>query len=573
LGRARDTGLPALSGRVTLKQEIDDERQAGFLLYVPVFRGGLIPQTVEARREALLGFVYIPFRAGDLLEGTFGEGRPSRVAFTLDDGEGVDPSRRLYASHDSREVERARHRQTVQLEVAGRPWTLHVASLPAFEASSARPLVWPLGALGLVVSAVLYLLASGQAQARAASEERAAALALSLSAQARVEAELREADRRKDEFLAMLAHELRNPLAPILSAAQLMERKLAAGLGVERERQVVHRQVLHLSRLVDDLLDVSRVTRGKVQLQRGPLSLETAVERALEAVRPLAEARQHRVVLEPAEERLWVEADPVRLEQVLSNLLTNAAKYTEPGGRISVGVAREAGEALVRVADTGMGIAPEALPSLFEPFVQLQHTLDRAQGGLGLGLTLVRALVEMHGGRVQVHSDGPGRGSTFTVRLPLLRAEPLGPPSAEPALDVALPVQAGGPLRVLVVDDNVDAAEALAEGLALDGHQVALAHDGAQALAEAERQRPDAIFLDIGLPVLDGLEVARRLRARQELQGCLLVALTGYGQASDRAATREAGFDAHLVKPAGLDALRATLSGRSARPAPDAAPL
>ncbi|HEX8434648.1 CHASE domain-containing protein, partial [Archangium sp.] len=547
MDRARDTGMPALTAEVTLKQEIEERKQAGFLLYLPVYRGGYVPATVEARRQALVGFVYSPFRADDLLNGIFGTERRPRVAFELYDGTEVDPARLLHSSPRPEALpQEPMLTATTTLSVAGRPWTLAFSSLPVFEEGARRPMVTPFAAGGVLVSLALFFLSLAQVRARGEAERNADGLRVALAERARVEERLREADRRKDDFLAMLAHELRNPLAPVLTAVQLMERKQREGQAIDREREVVERQVHHMRRLVDDLLDVSRVTRGKIHLQKRPLDVVGAAARAVEAARPFAESREHTLHVELPVEPVWTEADPVRLEQVLTNLLHNAAKYSERGGHITLTLEREAGEAVVHVADTGMGIPADALPHLFEPFMQVARTLDRAQGGLGLGLTLVKRLVEMHGGRVEAASEGVGQGSVFTVRLPLLPAErvPVVSEASRPVQEVSSEGR-----RVLVVDDNVDAAELLGEVLELDGHQVSVVHDGMAALECMESFAPEVVFLDIGLPGLDGYEVARRLRRRPSGAAVRLVALTGYGQASDRQRSREAGFDTHLVKP------------------------
>ncbi|WNG32897.1 response regulator [Archangium violaceum] len=554
MARARDTGQPALSAKVTLKQEIHEKKQAGFLLYLPVYRGGQTPATVEARREALVGFVYSPFRADDLLNGIFGIEHKPRVSFQVYDGTAVAPEHLLHVSHDPEVLAREPMFTTTKtLTVAGRSWTLTFASLPSFDETASEFVVVPSLVAGVLVSLAFFFLTRAQVRAREAAERSADELRVALAERARVEVQLREADRRKDDFLAMLAHELRNPLAPVLTAVQLMERKLQSGLSTEREREVVERQVHHMRRLVDDLLDVSRVTRGKIHLQKRPVELVAAVGRAVESARPFAESREHTLRVELPRGPLWMEADPVRLEQVLSNLLHNAAKYSEPGGRITLTLAREAGEAVVRVADTGMGIPAEALPHLFEPFMQVARTLDQAQGGLGLGLTLVKRLVEMHGGRVEVASEGVGQGSVFSVRLPLLPAERIPAEPEEERLEQDVPEESR---RVLVVDDNEDAAEMLGEVLEMDGHRVTVVHDGMAALECLDALQPEVVFLDIGLPGMDGYEVARRIRQRTTGAGLRLVAITGYGQASDRKRSREAGFDAHLVKPVELDAVR-----------------
>jgi len=375
--------------------------------------------------------------------------------------------------------------------------------------------------------------------------------------------ELREtaeaANRAKDEFLAMLGHELRNPLSPILTALQLM--KLRGGENSERERTVIERQVNHLTRLVDDLLDVSRIARGKIELKEEIVETAEAVAKAIELASPLLEQRTHTLSVQVPKRGLPVLGDPVRLSQVISNLLTNAAKYTPPGGHIMVRASQEQAEVVLRVRDTGVGIAPEVLSRIFDPFVQERQTIDRAQGGLGLGLTIVRNLIERHRGSVSVHSDGPGRGSEFVVRLPkaeLPRA--LGPEHPE----IPEPADgAPGALRILVVDDNEDSAEMLAEVLKARGYKTGIAYDAPAALELAGTFTPDVAFLDIGLPVMDGYELAARLRQLPGLSRIRLIALTGYGQESDRRRTRAAGFDHHLVKPVDFDAVAAAVSGAS----------
>jgi CheY-like chemotaxis protein len=358
----------------------------------------------------------------------------------------------------------------------------------------------------------------------------------------------------------MLGHELRNPLAPILNALHVMR---LPGIGPEdvgRARDVAERQVRHLARLVDDLLDVSRISSGKIELRKGRVDLRDAAECALETARPLVDARKHEISVSISDQPLPLLADSARLEQVLANLLNNAAKYTEPGGRIALEVGCDDGDAVVRVRDNGIGIDPELLPHVFEMFTQAERSLDRSQGGLGIGLTLVRRLVELHGGRVSAHSEGVGRGSEFVVRFPLAPhdwAEPstcrepcLGADAREPDRS---PVT---PRRVLVVDDNVDGAIILARLLKAGGFLVDVAHDGPMALEVAQSKAPEVVLLDIGLPEMDGYEVARRLRTLKGLERVILVALTGYGQETDRVRSSAAGFDYHLVKPVDPDTVR-----------------
>lgn len=375
------------------------------------------------------------------------------------------------------------------------------------------------------------------------------------------EAALREADRRKDEFLAMLAHELRNPLAPIRNAVQILRLTGPKEPTLDGARAMIERQVNHLVRLVDDLLDVSRISRGKIQLQKAPLDLAIVVQQAVETSRPLIDSRRHRlsVVLPP--EPVRADGDFTRLTQVVSNLLNNAAKYTDEGGQISVTLEQTRQEdgqpptAVIRVRDNGRGIDPPALNSLFELFYQVDRNLDRAEGGLGIGLSLVKSLVAMHGGEVEAYSAGRGKGSEFVIRLPCLEAAPTAAqrnvPDGQP--------QTAHRLRILVVDDNADSAESMAMLLEMLGHEVLIARDGEQAVAVALAERPDAVLLDIGLPKLDGHRACRAMR-EGGLHDTLIVAMTGYGQVEDRELSRAARFDAHLVKPVNFDALRAMLT-------------
>jgi PAS domain S-box-containing protein len=367
--------------------------------------------------------------------------------------------------------------------------------------------------------------------------------------------DLQTANRRKDEFLAMLAHELRNPLAPIQNAVSVLQH-----LGLVDEKltfatEVIGRQVHHLSRLVDDLLDVSRITLGKIKLQKEPVELATIIARAVETSRPLIDPRGHRLTLALPPERLRVEADATRLTQVIGNLLTNAAKYTDDGGEIALTTNREGSEIVVCVRDTGMGMAPDLLPHVFDLFTQGDRSLARSEGGLGIGLTLVRRLVELHGGMVEAHSDGPGRGSEVLIRLPVLGEElqPVdrGHRSEEPSGSAGR--------RVLIVEDNIDGAGMLAMLLKLMGHQVSVAHSGTEALKAADVSRPEVVLLDIGLPGMNGYEVAKRLRAQPDFANTVLIAMTGYGQEEDKQQSRAAGFNHHLVKPVGREMLQLLL--------------
>lgn len=368
---------------------------------------------------------------------------------------------------------------------------------------------------------------------------------------------LRQADQRKTEFLATLAHELRNPLAPLTNALALLSRKALAPEEARRVHALMGRQIDHMVRLVDDLLEVSRITRGKVQLQRMPLPLKTVIDGALELSRPLVEASAHSVKVEIEDAGLRVSGDSVRLTQVFANLLNNAAKYTPPNGRIELLARREDDEAVVQIKDSGVGLAPHMLSAVFEMFVQASGTAKVAQGGLGIGLTLVKTLVEMHGGSVEASCPGLGRGSTFTVRLPLAReaAADARPQTEQPVEPIELPADR----TVLVVDDNRDAADSLAELLRVMGATALAAYSGDEALRMAAAHHVDIAVLDIGMPVMDGCDLARRLRARHGEATPRLIALTGWGQPADRERIARAGFDHHLLKPVDAAELMALL--------------
>ena len=379
-----------------------------------------------------------------------------------------------------------------------------------------------------------------------------------LEAQKQVAAALREADRRKDEFLAMLAHELRNPLAPVSTALELMRHLELPDATLRWARDVMSRQVGQLTRLVDDLLDLSRITRGTINVQMEPLDLRSVLSHAVETSRPLIAERGHRFSTDVAPGGLRLRGDGVRLAQLVSNLLNNAAKYTDAGGSIHLSAQRDADDIVLSVRDDGVGIAPDMLERVFDVFVQVERSRDHAQGGLGIGLTLVKRLVELQGGTVEARSGGPGRGSEFVVRLPALI-------EAEPACEVAVDSRplAGWEhgLRILVVDDNADSADAMARLLALEKHEVQVVYDGASALLAVERGLPDVVLLDLALPGMDGLQVAHELRRREDASRVLLVAMTGFGRDEDRRRTAEAGFDHHLVKPVDFAALGAVLAG------------
>ncbi|HEY2029494.1 MAG TPA: CHASE domain-containing protein [Myxococcales bacterium] len=535
MNRARDEGRPVLTGKLKLVQEIDPSHvQAGFILFVPVFPSGGPPSNVEERRRTLLGWVAAVFRADDLFRGIFGRESPS-LDFQVYDGLAADPAALLHDG-DLLPADNGRTSQA-RLDVAGRTWTIVYTATIETMRSAGQTVGYGVLLGGLVFSGVIFLLARREVNARQEAE----------SAVER----LRDADRRKDDFLAVLGHELRNPLAPMLTALELQKLKPQE----PRFRGVVERQARHMVRLVDDLLDVSRISRGKIELRKAPIDAGEAIARAVDALSPLAHARNLELSIAPLQHPIVLDADPTRFDQIVGNLLSNAIKYTPDGGRVEV-QAQAAGDVLeLRVRDSGIGVAPEMLDELFKPFVQVRGARDFATGGLGIGLALVRGLVELHGGTVSAHSAGLGKGAEFTVCLPGIRE--LSPESKRQS-EVAA-AQRG---RILVIDDNVDAAETLAEALRFDGHTVRIAHDGAGGLEEARGFAPSVVLLDIGLPGASGYEVVRDLRALPQTKGALIAALTGFGQASDRARALEAGFDEHLVKPVELSQVRALLQKR-----------
>jgi signal transduction histidine kinase/CheY-like chemotaxis protein len=374
---------------------------------------------------------------------------------------------------------------------------------------------------------------------------------------------LRVADQRKDEFLATLGHELRNPLAPLLTGLHLLRMSGATDPAVGRMTGVMERQVTHLVRLVDDLLEVSRITRGVIDVQREPVDLATLLRSAVETTRPMFDAAQHRLHVELPFEQITISGDAVRLTQVFANLLTNAAKYTNQGGRVELKAERLGGNAVVSVKDNGIGIAPAHLRSVFEMFMQVDRSSRRAQGGLGIGLTLVRSLVQMHGGTVVARSAGAGCGSEFVVTLPAVQMRDVARRGQRAEPPAALPSR-----RILVVDDNRDAADTLGALLGALGATVEVAHSGPAALALLPRFAPDTVLLDIGMPEMDGHEVARRIRATPGHEATLLIALTGWGQDQDYQQSELAGFDHHLVKPPDLGELREVLANPGSAGAP-----
>jgi signal transduction histidine kinase/ActR/RegA family two-component response regulator len=397
--------------------------------------------------------------------------------------------------------------------------------------------------IGLVVQAFNGMLDEVQARTAALQESNAA---------------LRETDRRKDEFLATLAHELRNPLAPIRHATQLLHSEVATEAQRKWGREVIARQVANMALLLEDLLDVSRISRGRLEIRKDYVSLENVVASAVETARPLVESKRHRLEVNVPEEPLDLNIDSLRMSQALSNLLTNAAKYTDPGGVITLSARREAAGVVISVRDTGIGLSEKAIPQVFEMFSQVESALERSQGGLGIGLALVKGIVSLHGGTVHAASDGIGRGSTFTIRLPdSCLPQPMGSRSPDGEPGSATRSQ---PCRVLVADDNQDAARALATILNLSGHEVFVTTSGREAMTVAAREHPEAVILDIGMPDLSGYGVAEWIRKQPWASSVLLIALTGWGQRDDVDRALAAGFDLHFTKPADVGEIEERLA-------------
>lgn len=537
LERAWETGLPAVSSSVVLKADSPADAQPSFLVFVPVFGGA-----TAAGPESLRGFAYGAFRAGDLLRGVL-RGEPlADLDLAVYDGPKVQPERLLYRSAPSTDL-RARQETIESIELAGQTWTLRFTSRSTFAAGGAVPFT---ALAGLLISSLLAAVTWSETRSRHISERAAAELRASRAA-------VERASRAKDDFTAMLGHELRNPLGAMSSALRLIRLRGGDDPPVERALAVLERQVRHQTRLVEDLLDVSRITTGRIRLNPRIIELNQLARDFLAGAVP---PEGPRLVFVPSPEPARIEGDPLRLEQILANLVGNALEYTPREARVTVEVAAEGPEVRLTVSDEGMGISPEALPSIFELFTQAHEARGRSKGGLGIGLALVKELVELHGGRVEAESGGPGEGATFTVHLP--RAEAHGS-AAEVAVDDDARVEAAseGGARVLVVEDNPDAREMLAELLGMMGHRVAAAEDGVAGLDLALRWRPELAIVDLGLPGISGYEVARRVK--EETGDIYMVALTGYGQAEDRDRALAAGFDEHMVKPLEIEELQRVL--------------
>jgi signal transduction histidine kinase/CheY-like chemotaxis protein len=540
--RARDTGMPASSGRVTLVQEIFGTKQPGFLIYTPVYQGGMTPGTVEERREKLVGFIYVPFRAHDLLRGIFGTQQRPEVAFRIrDEGELLFESAGI--------PEWPRFTASDEVEVAGRTWRLEWISRSSRFASSAILFSAGTFAGGLIIAILLAMLISVQLRARTQAEQTAERLRVS-------EAALQEANRAKDEFLATLSHELRTPMTAVMGWSQM----LAAGSIDEGTRdtalEAIHQSARVQAQLIDDLLDVSRITAGKMRIEPRPVELGPIVSAAVDTVRAAADAKGVNLATE-IQEGVRIRGDAPRLQQVIWNLVSNGVKFTPRGGSVSVVVREESGQALVLVTDTGQGIASEFMPYLFERFRQADSSSRRAHMGLGLGLAIVRHLVELHGGTVTAESAGKGRGSTFCIRLPSLAPQSQSRDEAAetPLLD---PLRGA---RILIVDDDENVRAYVKAVFRGCGSEIVAAESLKTALAVLEEFRPDVILSDIGMPEADGFDLLEAIRRDERLRNTSVIALTAFAMEEDRERAEAAGFDFFIAKPVEAPELRAAVAG------------
>ncbi|HYG64535.1 MAG TPA: CHASE domain-containing protein [Thermoanaerobaculia bacterium] len=563
--RARDTGMPVATGKILLVQEIDDRKQPGFLIFLPVYRQGTPVATVAQRRAALEGFVFSPFRTADLLEGIFGTGASPPISFAIYSGRTPRPDALLFHSAPGEQGDDGpTFRATRLLDFAGAPWTISYATLPVFDATSGKNHAALLLVLGLFASGVLFAIAQSQVEAREEAEA---------------------ASQAKDHFLAALSHELRTPLTPVLAVLSGMESDDRLPADVVSNLAMVRRNVELEARLIDDLLDITRITQGKLELLPRTADLEQILEHAIETCSgQVPPASRPRIVtdLAPLDHRLV--ADAPRLTQVFWNLLSNAIKFTPADGTVRVRTSQDAErqQLVVEVSDTGMGIDPERLPHIFDAFFQAGRSIARQFGGLGLGLAISKTIVELHGGTLTAVSEGPGKGATFTVRLPIgdildqtaSLLTPLGKTRLEPPLTAGAAGAAetaaagtGRPLHILLVEDHADTADAMATLLRAAGRSVTVAGSVAAALEAAEAAcgtgSPDGhgpidlVVSDVGLPDGTGLELMSELSRRYGLQG---IALSGFGMDDDLRKSQEAGFAQHLTKPVTLQTLETAIA-------------
>jgi signal transduction histidine kinase/CheY-like chemotaxis protein len=544
--RARDTGHSAASGIVTLVQEIDRDVQSGFLIYLPVYRGIVLPETVEARRELLVGFVYSPYRARDLFEGIFSERLP-RVSFSIHDGETADAQNLLIKAEPAGRHNPKMH-SVKPIVVAGRPWTISFSSTPALE-SAMTPAIAP-GAfmLGLIISALTA--AFFWLQQKSAAERE---FLLDAERAAREEAE--RSGRMKDEFLATLSHELRTPLTAILGWSNLLQQNLLSKDDLDDVYATIHQNSEALAQLIDELLDVNRVMSGKLHVTMEPVNLKKVVEDAVTSIWPQAESKELGVEVDWSGVEPWVTGDKKRLRQIFWNLLTNAVKFTPAQGRIDVACRLIGEDVEIAITDTGQGIEPDFIPHLFDRFRQADSSNTREHRGLGLGLAIVNSLVELHGGEVHAESAGKDKGSKLTVRLPAL-PETLAPLGADGVSEADRGKQLHGQ-RILVIEDENDARTLIYRVLQGEGAIVRTADSGAEGLRILSEEKFDLLVSDIGMPGMDGFTLLRTLRDDDEgnNKDVAAIAVTAFARPEDREQALRAGFQKHVSKPVYPDLL------------------
>ncbi len=561
---ARDGGAATMSGRVTLVQEIDERKQAGFLIYVPIYRGGFVPATIAERRRELIGFVYAPFRADDLFEGIFRDVREPRVDFEIYDDRDVREEALIHRSRRPR-PDRYRPRFTTRrtLEGAGRVWTMRFQTRPEFDRSSSRNQVFLFLFGGLFFTAALFWMTRKQALAHERAE-------LLYQEAHRERAKAEAANRGKDEFLATISHELRTPMTSILGWSSLLTEGALSPEDSNTAVRAIHRSSRVQAELIDDLLDLSRISSGKLQISPGATDMNEVIAAAADAVRQTASENELSLTVHPAPGGALVWGDSKRLQQVVMNLLSNAIKFTPEGGRIDVRAAIVGREVVTEVGDTGIGIESDFLPRVFQRFQQADPTSTRSYGGLGIGLSIVQHLTELHGGRAVARSEGPGKGSTFEIRLPLL--EPDGESAAWPPASSPVPQSLEG-MRILLVEDDQTVRDFFAAVLRQWKAEVIAVSSAEGALDAAASQPVDFIVSDIAMPGEDGCSMLRRIRALSDRSRAPIpaLAITAYGRPEDRARILEAGFDDLLKKPVEPQRLIAAVariaSERTRRPA------
>ncbi len=569
--KARDSGVAAASGRVILVQEIDEKKLPGFLIYLPVYGGGITPDTLAERRSKLIGFVYSPFRAPDVLETVTNNRGFSEMAIRVFDGGQTTPDHLLYDSHPGLTITEPHFEFIDYPVVARRTWTMVAQSLPGLEAGQESAWVWLAMAGGGLVTVLLFALSWSQMRSRQSAEIYAAQLrdsqkkfAAETSEARRVRSEAENANRLKDQFLATVSHELRTPLNAIMGWTDLLISEAGENADLRYGLEVIRRNVKAQSQLVHDLLDISRITSGRLRLDIHPIDPREALEAAIESVRPLAEMRGIDLRENYCPEAPVITVDPARLQQIVWNLLSNAIKFSRKGGEVVLDLEMQGNKVLIRVTDHGEGIASEFLPHIFDAFRQADASFTRRHGGLGLGLAIVKHLVEMHGGKIEVKSEGRGKGAVFTVELPFSAARFAFTP--EPRVETAQHSPKKDPgaelegVRVLVVDDESDARELLRNVIVRYRGEALTASSAEEAVRLFASEKPQAIVSDIGMPTRNGYQLIREIRALEgDSSHTIAVALTAFASARDREAALSAGFDAHIPKPVRVPDLVETL--------------